>query len=355
MANIQRRRTKDGEIRYKVTVRLKGAPTQTATFRRKTDADRWAGSIEAAIREGRHFKSSAARKHTLNDLIDRYIEEILPNKPLSAKNQESQLNWWRAEIGSYSLIDVTPDVLSKCRNKLLTEMGQRGKPRGPATTVRFMAALSHAFSIAQKEYQWIDHNPMTMVTKPKEPRGRTRFLSDEERVKLLAACKADADPFLYPVVLLAISTGMRRGEILGLEWGDVDLDQGRAILRDTKNGDTRVVPLVGRALEVMKAHSKVRQLATELVFPQRDKKGNWRRWLLREPFERACKKAKLENFRFHDLRHTAASYLAMNGASLAELAEILGHRTLVMVKRYAHLSEPHTKSVVESMNEKFLG
>ena len=120
----------------------------------------------------------------------------------------------------------------------------------------------------------------------------------------------------------------------------------------TKNGERRAVPLTGYALEVVTQHAKVRRLDTQLVFP--DSSGT-RSVGMREAFEWAVKRAGIANFRFHDCRHCAASYLAMNGASLAEIAEVLGHKTLAMVKRYAHLSEAHTAGVVARMNAAIFG
>lgn len=139
---------------------------------------------------------------------------------------------------------------------------------------------------------------------------------------------------------------------MSLTWEDVDLHQGRATLHETKNGERRVVPLSGKALELLKAHAKVRRLNTSLLFPG---KNPQKPMDLRTPWESALKKAGIEDFRFHDLRHSAASYLAMNGASLAEIAEVLGHKTLQMVKRYAHLSEAHSAGVMERMNARIFG
>ena len=128
--------------------------------------------------------------------------------------------------------------------------------------------------------------------------------------------------------------------------------RGVIILHETKNGERRILPLTGHALELMKEHSKIRQLNCDLVFPGKDFKKPID---LRTPFETALKRAEIENFRWHDLRHSCASYLAMNGASLAEIAEVLGHKTLSMVKRYSHLSEAHTSKVVARMNEQIFG
>jgi len=189
---------------------------------------------------------------------------------------------------------------------------------------------------------------MAKVTRMREPRGRVRFLSDDERNRLLKACQDSPNPYLYAVVVLALSTGMRSGEIMGLTWDDVDLNQGRAILHETKNGERRVVSLGGKALELLKVHARIRRLDTALLFPG---KNPAKPMDLRAPWLAALKAAEIEDFRFHDLRHSAASYLAMNGASLAEIAEVLGHKTLQMVKRYSHLSEAHTANVVARMNQ----
>lgn len=352
MANIEKRTT-EGATSYRVKVRLKGHPVQSATFERLTDAKKWAQSTEAAIRENRHFKTTEAKRHTLAELIDRYIRDVLPSKK-SAKVQAQQLTWWRAEIGSYTLADVTPSLLAECRDTLGRETTVRHTQRSPASVVRYMAALSHAFTIAVKEWGWLEDSPMRKVTKPKESRGRVRFLSDDERVRLLKACKESSNPYLYPVVVLALSTGMRNGEIMGLTWDSVDLNRGRAILHETKNGERRAVALTGHALEILKELGKVRRIDGNLIFPSKENRTQ-KPMDLRTPWEAALKKAGIDDFRFHDLRHSAASYLAMNGASLAEIAEVLGHKTLQMVKRYAHLSEGHTARVVESMNQKIFG
>lgn len=343
MANIRERKTDKGEVRYQAQVRLKGFPPQTATFNRKTDAKRWVQQTEAAIREGRHFKTTESKKRTLAQLIDRYIKEVLPTKPKSIKAQGRQLRWWRNELGVHSLADVTPLLISEARDKL-------HQGRQPATVVRYMAALSHAFTIAVNEWGWLEDNPLRKVRKPKEPRGRVRFLSDDERTRLLAACKASKCKQLYPVVVLALSTGMRQMEIMSLSWQDVDLNRGIIILHETKNGDRRSIPLVGHAKELLQEMAKVRRLDTNLVFYSEMKPSA--PVFIRIPWGEALKESQVKDFKFHDLRHTAASYLAMNGASLIELSEILGHKTLQMVKRYSHLSENHTTALVEKMNSR---
>ena len=361
MASIRKRISKGGLTSYRVEIRLKGFPPQSATFKRITDAKKWVQHTESAIREGRYFKTAEARKHTFSEMVNRYISEVLPKKPKQQKLQKSQLNWWKEQIGDYLLADVTPVLITEQRDVLHQGITQQGKQRSPATVNRYLAAISHAFTIAVNEWGWLDDSPMRKVKKLTEARGRVCFLSEDEvkdgvtiegeRTRLLKACKASTNPYLYPVVVLAIATGMRQGEIMGLTWNDVDLRTGRITLQETKNGEIRVVPLVGKALELLKEHPK--RLDTNFLFPSKTNPSKPHD--LRNPWEKAVKAANITDFRFHDLRHSAASYLAMNGASLAEIAEVLGHKTLQMVKRYAHLSEAHTASVVASMNEKIFG
>ena len=352
MATIEKRKSSQGEISYRVKIRLRGFPPESATFERLTDARRWAEQTQSEMREGRHFRRRNPQKHTLAELVDRYIRDVLPGKPNSQKKRTAQLEWWKAELGHYRLADVDSAMIVECRDKLARGVTYRGGQRSPATVRRYMAALSHVFSLATGEWKWLEDSPMRGVGKPPEPRGRVRFLSDDERARLLEACKESRNPFLYPVTVLALSTCMRRGEILGLRWGNVDLQRGRIALFETKNRERRSVSLAGHALELMKGLSKVRRIDTDLVFPGSD---GTRPATLREAWEQAVKRAQLSDFRFHDLRHSGASYLAMNGATLAEIAEVLGHKTLSMVKRYAHFTEGHTSKVVASMNEKIFG
>ncbi len=341
MATIEKRAPKDGKLSYRVKVRLKGYPVQSATFERLTDAKKWAQHTEAAIREGRHFKTAEAKKHTFDDLVKRYCLEVLPNyNEHEQKDRKSKLKWWSKGIGHYLLADISASVISERKSQL---------DRAPATVDKYLKNLSHLFNMAVNEWEWLEENPVKKVKSPKLPRGRVRFLSDDERVSLLQACKESSNPLLHLCVTLALSTGMRQGELMGLKWADVNLKEHFIILHETKNGERRRVPLAGYALELLKAHSKVRRLDTPLLFPGKNPDKPIE---LRKPFDNALKQAGIVDFRWHDLRHCTASYLAMNGASLAEIAEVLGHKTLQMVKRYAHLSDGHVSSVVESMNKK---
>jgi integrase len=363
MATIERRVTSDGTITFRAKVRLQGHPSQTASFDRITDAKKWATQTEAAIREGRHFTTAASKKHTVGDLVDEYIANVIPTKGSQASHQEAQLNWWKDCVGDYALAAVTPKLLAEHRDKLLAGATTRGDRRSPATVNRYIAALSHAYTHAIRELEWTTDNPVRRLAKPSEPAGRVRYLDDDERARLFDACRSSRSTALYPIVLIAISTGMRQAELLNLHWrlppcppdtgawSVVDMVAGRITIHQSKNGERRSVPLPEQAIDELRKIEPTP--GSTLVFPRSDDPSS--PVSFRTAFDNAVKAAGVENFRFHDLRHCTASYLAMNGATTSELASVLGHKTLQMVKRYSHLSDDHVAGVLERMTSKVLG
>jgi len=351
VANIQQRRSKDGLTTYRVQVRKSGFPAQTATFARKTDARAWAAATEAAIDRGKHLPRRDAQRRTLADLVDRYLEHVARTKPHALTKQTQLLSFWKAHLGRYALAHVTPARIADARDALYAGSTNRGTPRSPATINRYIAALGSAMSVAMREWHWIEDNPVRRVSKNTEGPGRVRYLSREELTALLRECAASPSSDLELIVRLALSTGMRAGEVIGITWDDVDLDRGLIVLHKTKNRERRAVPVAARVRELLEARRGARRDGVALVFPGANPS---KPITIRKPFESAVARAGLVDFRFHDLRHTAASYLAMSGATLPEIAAVLGHKTLSMVKRYAHLSEQHTSAVVQRMADKFL-
>ncbi len=350
MASIEKRELNNGSITYRAKIRLKGKPALSATFERLTDAKIWIQQTETEIRQGRYFKNFDAKKRTLKELIEKYEKEVLKHKQ-GIENQNHYLKFWKNELGAYTLSDITAPKIAETRSKLIGSKNQFGREIGTATANRYTTALGHVFTVAINQFEWLEVNPVRKVAKIKEPRGRVRFLSDNEREALLTECKKSQNEYLLPVVVLALSTGARKAEILNLKWDDVNLKKGQITFHETKNDERRSAPLRGYARELIDQLDKVKasniyvfqSAATSLPID------------IRTAWETVIKNAYLENFRFHDLRHSAASYLAMNSASLTEIADVLGHKTLQMVKRYAHLSEAHTASVVEKMNKKIFG
>lgn len=352
MATIVKRLSNTGTVNYQAKIRLRGHPPESATFERLTDAKKWAQDMESSMRQGRHFKTSAAKKHTVAAMIDRYLKQIASNRPKGYGDVKPKLDWWKEQIGYATLADVTKALIIEKRDLLVNTPTHHNTKRTPATVNRYMTCLSHTFTIAVNEWEWLEFHPFRKVGKLKEPRGIVRFLSDDERDRLLEACRQSTNEYLYLIVVLALSTGARRGEILNIQWQDVDLQRRAIVLHETKNKERRVLPLTGHALELMKTHEEGRHKISKYVFPSENGKAHID---IGTAWKNAIKRSGVADFRFHDLRHSAASYLAMNGASLAEIAEVLGHKTLQMVKRYAHLSEAHTSKVVARMNEKIFG
>jgi integrase len=198
----------------------KAHPHKLRPFSKLSEAKKWAQVTEGAILEGRHFQASEAKKHTLTDVITRYSREVLPHKrPSTISDQVRQLHWWQAHLGHYFLADITPALIAKHRS-ILTQ----GRANG--TVNRYLAILSHAFTMAVREWQWCADNPVRKVSKPKEPRGRIRFLAEDERERILAACQTSRNKHLYTITVLALATGARRGELLNLRLSDVDVKRG---------------------------------------------------------------------------------------------------------------------------------
>lgn len=358
MGTIQKRLKKNGKPSFKAVIRIQGYPTLSATFERKTDAQLWIQEHEPDMKKGKRLKDYEAAKHTLAELIDRYINNELKERKSDQDKFKMHLEWWKNQLGKHPLNTIDNILLTEYRDKLSKEKcliprknmepKVSEKTRSNATVNRYMATLSTVFSVAVKQYGWLEENPMIKVIKKKEPRGRVRFLDDREVNKLLQACRNESYE-LYLCVLIALSTGARYSEITNLSWKNIDMENRQFHFLNTKNGDDRGVAITSSVYNELKEFKKVQNINSNYLFATQDGKTTL---YLRGQFERALKATKIKDFHFHDLRHTAASHLAKNGASLLEIATILGHKTLAMVQRYAHLTKNHTATVLESMNEK---
>ena len=324
-------------------VRRKGFVTQSQTFGRKKDAETWARSIDVRIDSGALPVSSESKRTTVGELIDRYMAEIIPQKK-SGSVQKRQLLRWKELLGEVRLMALTPNRILQARSQIAAQKARYGNPVSNATVNRYHAALSHALKVAEMQYGLIDNNPIRKVPKLKEPQGRVRYLDKEEQRALLNACAQDVNPLLLTIVLMAITTGMRRGELLNLKWPDVDLTRCTALIEEPKNGQRRSAFLVSEVVELLAKLKAEHAEKSIYVFPG---KSNLNPIDIKSAWYRAIKAANLENFRFHDLRHTTASYLAMDGASIPQIAAVLGHRSHQMASRYAHLSDASSNEIVQ--------
>lgn len=359
MAVIEKRILKAGKgIRFRARIRVEGLPDLSCTFRTRVEAVKWAKEAEASQRERkRALRGVSFTNRTFEEAAAKYEAMVLPIYPKTQRTRGVHLRWWREQLRYKYLCDITPATIAELRDELAEEVIKNEADgsevrRSNATVNRYLATLSHLLGVAVKDWAWLQSNVALNVRKRKEPRGRIRYLCDTEREKLLAQARKSECAQLYTIVVLALSTGARKMEILGLKWEHVDLNRKLISIIDTKNGERRSVPLLGHGLVVLKEYAKVRSISSPYVFP--DTTGTKPRDI-RTAWETALRHSGIRDFRFHDLRHTCASYLAMDGASPLEIAEVLGHKTLSMVRRYSHLSEGHVASVVERMNRKIFG
>lgn len=301
--------------------------------------------------------SSAVRTGaiTIGEIVDRYMSEYAGRDT----TRPQRLGWWCAKLGSVTLGELCDDQVYFALQELASQRGRywagkdasgqpifksRRGPLSPATLNRYSAALGAVLTWAIKRRiaprGW--DNPCKRLERNAENNERVRFLSEEEREKLIAACKVSRWDRLYLLMLLGLTTGARRGELARLAWGDVDFELAVAYVRRTKNGDRKMLPLVPAVIEEMRKHVAG---PTVLLFPSRRRPD--RAYSFDPVWETALRSAHVRNFRFHDLRHSCASYLAQSGASLLEIAEVLGHRQLSVTKRYSHLT---TKNKAELVN-----
>lgn len=287
--------------------------------------------------------TSPAAQHTVADLLDAYEREYVPDQaPATQKDKRNLYRRIRLEMGSLALTDLSRVVLCAWRDALRARVSA-------GTVVTYMHAFSAALTVAVQDYEWLAVNPMAKVHKPSRPPERVRFLDGDEQRRLLDACQRSQCAMLYPVVLLALTTGARKTELLMLTRPDLDVTGGAIRLQRTKNKQKRLVPMPQMTGAVMQQW--IAQQHGPYVFP--GVHGAQPAKIIR-PWLRAVAQAGLVDFSFHDLRHTAASYLAMSGVRIEDIAEILGHKNLQTTKRYRHVTPAHTAEMVEHMAQTML-
>lgn len=352
MATIQKRKKKNGTYSYRVMIRQSdGFPPTSKTLPNRQEAKDWAILEEAKRRQGSYFPERSHQKHTLSNLIDRYIEIILPNKPKNAKDTTRHLLWWKSHLGKYSVLNITPDLIAQQRQILATGQTPKGTLRSSATVNRYLAALSAALTYAVRECGWIQNNPCLRVTKLKESKGRDRIITKEETTQLIEECKRSKNKHLLPIFLIALTTGMRQGEITSLTWDCIDLKRGLINLKDSKNGRPRTISLVGESLEILKDRFLKRKIHPPYVFPSKNRFGHIS---IRKAWNEALKRAGIKNLRFHDIRHVFATWAAEEGASNLELATAMGHQTLQMLQRYTHMNATITRRLSTAVHKRIM-
>ncbi len=318
---------------YRARITRKGESTISKSFKTEYDAQKWVRQTEVQIELGIYLEEPKKKliRHdiSLPDAISKYISTHTIHK-LNHRTEAGILSliskrWETRKLSSIQKQDVLilKEDLLKCG-------------RAASTVNHYINAISQLFQVAVNEWEFKLNNPTAGIKRMTEPQGRMkRLLPESEKILLTYSSDTSILP-LSSIIIIAIETGMRSAEILSMRWEDVDLENRRVLLRHTKNGESRSVPLTSRAknelLNLLSNHD------SELVFP-------YCRWQVRRQFVKAVSKAKLthkgvqnpfNDLRFHDLRHEALSRLSDKGLNVIELAHISGHRTLSMLKRYTH-------------------
>lgn len=318
MATIRKR---NGQ--WQVQVRRRGFDPVSKTFTARQDATGWARQIEAEMDRNVYVTRKAAESVTVKALTDRYLQEVAPQKRSHRAMRYDLLALGR-HFRHRTLATLTPADVAGFRDARMAD-GCAG-----ATVRKQLNVLARVIDTAGRE--WGIHaptNPARMVSRPTPAAGRSRRVTAAEELVLLDACRASRAPNLDAIVILAVETAMRLGELLALEWSNVHLDRRTAYLRNTKNGEPRTVPLSRRAVDVL---TTLRGDDRGRVFP------NWKDTLSFEhAWHRAVVKSGLLDLHFHDLRHEAATRLFEQGLNPMQVAAITGHKTLQMLKRYTHL------------------
>jgi integrase len=304
---------------WRAVVRIKGYPTISRTFDRKQEAEDWKREVTQQIKSGKYRFTKLSQKKTVAELIDCYIQDAVNEHHKSADDTKRHLAYFREALGEYALVYITPELLLAERKKLFDTPTDRGTQRNASTVNRYMSSLGGAFRYARKNLRWIDESPIENFIKLKETPRTRRTLSTDEEVRLLEACKQSKNRYLYCITLMALTTGARQGEILGLTWDCVDFDNQIAHIKDSKNGRPRRVALVPSVIQELKKLASTRNPLKPLVFASRstfgmiDPKKAW---------QQALTQAGIEDFVFHGLRHHYASFGGQIGATGMQLREL---------------------------------
>jgi len=350
MATFIKQYDDKGKVRaYKAQIRINGR-SYNKTCVRKAAAEKW------AIRKLIELQDMGAEGQTGVDITFSKLSKRF--------DDDYRTRYWVKCLGTTKLLNITAHDIalhlqryergSVQRGNGYDDEGQRkiadtGKRRSPATVNAMLSSVSVMLQEAVEDMELaIRSNPATdksMVKRRKVNNERSRFLNDQERDDLLTACKASTWDKLTLLVMLAITTGARQGELLSLRWDQIDFNTRKALLPTTKNGKPRVLSFPPVSMKLL---NQYREVGNGLIFSGITGKP----MVFRKHWDKAVEQAGITDFRFHDLRHTAASYLVQNGASLFETQNVLGHSSPAMTKRYAHLRTQDAERVTDDAMSK---
>jgi len=308
--------------KWQVRVRRKGQPAVVKSFQTKQDGERWARQVESDIDKGAYTNLALAERTTLKELIERYIVEVTALSRSAREDTFRLKALSRDPLAALNITGLIPSQVAKYRDRRLKSVSN-------GTVIRELSYLSSIINHARREWGINSANPIPLVKKPPSPQGRNRLLSEAEIVRLLDALKPrikSSNIWMKSLVSFALESGMRRGEMLGLTWANVNFDNHTAHIPLTKNGHPRTVPLSSTAINILR--SMPRHVSGK-VFPINPP-------TVSASFDTARKRAGIVDFHFHDLRHMAITRMAEKLPNLIELSAVSGHKSLAMLKRYYH-------------------
>ena len=288
---------------------------------------------ELQIAKGEFLGVIIDRKITFDVLSNEYLKFSQANKrPMVYKRDRIIIKHLLKTFSGYETKTISAHDLEEYKSIRIADVS-------PATVNREVTCIKHMFNKAV-EWQYLKHNPLLSVKRFKEPPGRLRYLTANEINSLLNVCTNH----LKPIVIMALNTGMRKGEILNLQWSDVNLNDRVITIKRSKNNEIRTIPMNDLLYSTLKQLSNGctngQPVFTYDGKPLRD---------IRRSFETACRNAEIEDFRFHDLRHTFASQLVMADVNIRTVQQLMGHKDIRMTMRYSHLSDSHLKNAVKKL------
>jgi integrase len=343
MGMVRKRVSKNGVVSWQIDYADPYGKRVRISYPKKRQAEAELGKRISLIAENRYLDIKKDYKTRFGELADAYGEFCKIDRPKSYLNAKgTYIGSFKTFFGEQTLLaNIQYKDLEDYRSHLKLKPVGKGKERTPAAINREMSCLHHLFTKA-KDWKKIERDPFSdgpsLIIK--ENNARLRFLNEEEITKLLDTCPL----YLRQVVKCAILTGMRRGEILGLKWEQ--LRNGFVYLEKTKTNESRQIPVSDDLEQVFREIRREKHLTSEYVFTFRGEKMD----NAKNSFKSACRRAGIVDFHFHDLRHTAASLLVQRGASLQEVGMILGHKSMAMTMRYAHLGQGQIKRAVNLLN-----
>jgi len=337
------RKLKSGN--YQVQIRVQGLRPISRSFSKKKDATAFAKQVEGGTELARKLGTPMSISITFRELADQYLAQY-SGKDISTKGR---IDFWCTQFGKKVVTQIDEYMVDDGLVTLQRKQGRGGRLMTDSTINRYKSTLSAVFIyfIRHPEYKRLGFtNPVrkeSVSCFPENP-PKNRFLTGDEQQGLLQACRKSTWERLYLIVLMALTTGARKGELLGLRWADVDFRTRTAKLGVTKNGKPRLLPLTRVVIEEM---LKFRGQNEHLVFHSTVNKETAfdikKQWLI------VSQVSGLGHCRFHDLRHTAASNLVKAGRTLFEVGTLLGHSSTTMTARYSHLAIHDTQNMVDAV------